>query len=114
MSNDLKVSLTGLSPGLYRIEVSNEGSIRYVDSDRLTHRNDGPAVLSVDGSRFWFRHGEYHREDGPAVINKHGEEVYYLDGIEVTRTEVMGEDPLEIAIRQLDEAMEMLEKLHKE
>jgi len=44
------------------------------------HREDGPAVMSVDGSKYWYLNGELHREDEPAVIYVNGSKIWYLNG----------------------------------
>jgi hypothetical protein len=37
---------------------------------------DGPAVVSHDGSLYWYRNGKLHRKNGPSVINDKIEEWY--------------------------------------
>ena len=51
----------------YRIEVDQEGTRRYYNSDGRIHREDGPAVEYADGTKVWLINGLRHREDGPAV-----------------------------------------------
>lgn len=56
------------------------------------HCEDGPAVVSADGSWVWFRHGRIHRDDGPAVFLHFGtwtEEQYWIDGTEQTSCRVI-------------------------
>jgi len=43
------------------------------------HREGGPAVEWVDGSKFWYVDGKRHREDGPTVIRNGGKE-WWLEG----------------------------------
>lgn len=33
----------------------------------VLHREDGPAEIKADGTRYWYRNGILHREDGPAI-----------------------------------------------
>ena len=46
------------------------------DSNRQSHRFDGPAFVERDPStgivtkESWYQHGKYHREGAPAVINR--------------------------------------------
>ncbi len=44
------------------------------------HRDDGPAVIEADGTQEWWQHGEYHRDDGPAWIWPDGTQVWYQHG----------------------------------
>ncbi len=41
------------------------------------HRDDGPAVIWLDGKQEWCRHGQWHREDGPAYIEPDGTQKWY-------------------------------------
>lgn len=50
----------------------------YRDGER--HREDGPAVLAVDGEKLWYRDGKLHREDGPAVEDADGDLAWYRHG----------------------------------
>ena len=43
------------------------------------HRLDGPAVQTLDESRY-YRRGVLHRTNGPAVVRRNGWNAYYLDG----------------------------------
>ena len=45
------------------------------------HREDGPAIIQVDGSKFWRLNGKRHREDGPTIIYADGSELWYLNGL---------------------------------
>ena len=40
----------------------------YNDAGQL-HREDGPAIVYMDGRQFWYQNGKLHREDGPAVVD---------------------------------------------
>ena len=48
----------------------------------IPHRVDGPAIEHADGVKGWFIHGERHRIDGPAVEWFNGARSYYLNGKE--------------------------------
>jgi len=46
----------------------------YLDGSRVVHNKegqlhceDGPALLTKNGSKFWYKNDELHREDGPAI-----------------------------------------------
>jgi hypothetical protein len=44
------------------------------------HREDGPAVEYVDGSKSWYKNDKRHRIDGPAVIDVDGEKEWWVNG----------------------------------
>ncbi len=44
------------------------------------HRDDGPASIWPDGTRFWFRHGKLHRVGGPAIDWAWGGREWYQYG----------------------------------
>lgn len=46
--------------------------IEWRDDNHEYHRDDGPALIEVDGARWWFQHGKRHRDGGPAVIKADG------------------------------------------
>jgi hypothetical protein len=48
--------------------------------DNLIHREDGPAILYLNGDKAWFRYGEIHREDGPAIEYASGEKQWWFQG----------------------------------
>ena len=49
------------------LEIDEEGNRFWRDDDNLFHREDGPAIECVDGSKEWWIDGAPHRTDGPAV-----------------------------------------------
>ena len=51
------------------------------------HREDGPAVELVNGSKYWYKHGKRHREDGPAIEHNNGSKWWWLNGQEYTEQE---------------------------
>ncbi len=44
------------------------------------HRENGPAVIFLDGEQWWFKNGKLHREDGPAVIDPYGTQEWWKEG----------------------------------
>jgi len=44
------------------------------------HREDGPAIEYVDGTKMWYVNGKLHREDGPAITYIYGYKAWYLNG----------------------------------
>lgn len=53
------------------------------------HREDGPALVWVDGTEMWYLNGKRHRLDGPAVVYPDGTEMWFLDGVRVTKDQAM-------------------------
>jgi hypothetical protein len=49
------------------LEIDDRGTQRWWKNG-LLHREDGPAVIYLDGYESWYLNGESHRIDGPAVI----------------------------------------------
>jgi hypothetical protein len=41
------------------------------------HREDGPALIYVNGDKFWYKNGKLHREEEPAVIYSNGDKFWY-------------------------------------
>ena len=50
------------------------------DGDLVYHREDGPAIEYVNGSKEWYLNGKFHREDGPAIEWSNGSKQWYLNG----------------------------------
>ena len=44
---------------------------------RELHREDGPAIIHLDGTQEWFQNGELNRKDGPAVEYADGTKYWY-------------------------------------
>jgi hypothetical protein len=49
------------------------------DGVAFFHREDGPAVIHVNGTQEWWQNGQLHREDGPAIICADGSQVWYMN-----------------------------------
>jgi hypothetical protein len=82
-------------------KIDEVGNQRFF-KDELLHREDGPAVIFVSGSKewyfegerhrdggpavengnacTWYHHGQKHRIDGPAEITAHGDAYWYVNG----------------------------------
>ncbi len=56
------------------------GSFVQRDENGYFHREDGPAVVTHDGSEYWYKHGERHRKDGPAIWHPSGKTSYWVNG----------------------------------
>ena len=60
--------------------IDKNGNKKWLDSKGFYHRDDGPALEYIDGTKFWYQHGEYHREDGPAYEGANGTKEWYIEG----------------------------------
>jgi len=52
----------------------------YRCKNKKLHRNNGPAVVLPNGSKFWYEYGMLHREDGPAIEYANGSKAWCLGG----------------------------------
>jgi len=43
------------------------------------HRENGPAILEADGTRWWYQNNQLHRLNGPAVVLADGSQYWYQD-----------------------------------
>lgn len=57
---------------------TNESTAWYKEG--LLHREDGPALIMNDGTKFWYRNGLWHRENGPAVEWANGHKEWWIEG----------------------------------
>lgn len=48
-------------------------------------REDGPAVIRVDGTEEWWYHGKLHREGAPTVIKTDGTQEWWSGDIRARR-----------------------------
>lgn len=55
------------------------GSTFYENEHGQRHREDGPAIITADGHKYWMLNGKWHRTDGPAWITPDGVEYFCLD-----------------------------------
>ena len=63
------------------------GRVEWTNSKRELHRRNGPAVIWVDGSKFWYKNDKLHREAGTACEFSNGDKYWYLNGIHYTEEE---------------------------
>ncbi len=64
---------------VHKIELPN-GDVEYRNDKGQLHREDGPAVETADGDKYWYRNGKLHREDGPAIVYSNSDKLWYLNG----------------------------------
>jgi len=65
------------------MKINEYGNKEWKNKKGEYHREDGPAIEWVDGTKLWYKDGMRHREDGPAVEYTNGDKAYYLNGNEV-------------------------------
>lgn len=54
--------------------------IEYWTKDEQPHREDGPAIITRDGSKKWYIDGKLHRENGPAIEWSSGKVEWHING----------------------------------
>jgi len=59
-------------------EVSKDGSIIYRDQEGRPHRENGPAVIHLNGTVYWCAHGVIHRALFPGGIMTDGARAFFL------------------------------------
>lgn len=71
------------------IRVSSVGERFYYSDKEMTilHREDGPAIEYVSGTKFWYYNGRLHRENGPAAEYADGSKSWYLHEERLTEEE---------------------------
>ena len=63
----------------YDIKIDKFGTKRYYVNNIL-HRENGPAVVYVNGDTGWFKNGKRHREGGPAIEWNTGYKAWHKEG----------------------------------
>ena len=73
--NDFEVYYVNVS----RFELT--GVVFYkIKGTNTYHREDGPAVIYGDGTKFWYYNGKLHRKDGPAHETPDGLKEWWVNG----------------------------------
>ena len=75
----------------YYVVVDDFGTTRWFkDAEHsIRHRENGPAVIWADGSKFWLQDGQLHRIDGPAVERADCTKEWHINGEELTEAEFL-------------------------
>lgn len=63
------------------IEIIDDGETVAYYKDGLYHREDGPALVTMDGFEHWYLNGKRHRIGGPAIIGPGVGEEWWEDGV---------------------------------
>jgi hypothetical protein len=62
-------------------KIGTLGIIEYlIKGTETLHREDGPALISPYGNKFWYRYGKMHRDVGPAVEWDSGMKEWHRNG----------------------------------
>jgi len=59
--------------------IDEDGNKRWYNDRGELHREDGPAIEWVDGSKEWYINDKFHREDGPAAEYVNGGNRWYIN-----------------------------------
>lgn len=70
------------------VETAKGDKYWYVNG--VPHRHDGPAIELSNGYKEWIVNGKLHRLNGPARIWADGSETWFVDGQEVDITAIFG------------------------
>jgi hypothetical protein len=60
--------------------VNSNLTFYYIKGTQILHREDGPALISISGTKEWWINGKIHRDDGPAKEYRTGKKEWYLNG----------------------------------
>ena len=71
----------------YNIVTSSQGTRRYFNNANQLHREDGPAIISPNGTKLWYQNDQCHRTDGPAIMWPDGRKWWYLNDRPLTEAE---------------------------
>jgi hypothetical protein len=84
MSNEnLDKAFYGTIVETYTVKENDEGTLFYFGDQGALHRENGPAVVFVNGCKKWYLNGKLHRLSGPAIIwasDNQSDDEYYLFG----------------------------------
>ena len=58
----------------------HNGRYELTNNNGKLHRDGGPAVICLDGRRYWYQNGLRHRYDGPALVYPDGRQYWYWNG----------------------------------
>ena len=72
---------------VYDIRYEYDGACRYYNRQGQLHRENGPAVVLLFGTKIWYYNGKCHRVDGPAVECADGAKEWFINGVQLTEAE---------------------------
>ena len=59
----------------------DKDKIEYLYQHNKLHRENGPALINSNGTKFWYKNGHRHRENGPTIIYPNGIKKWYKYGL---------------------------------
>lgn len=62
-----------------KMRINSLGDKVWENSEGNLHREDGPAIIHLDGSEGWYFDGKPHRKGGPAIIYSDDNKIWYLN-----------------------------------
>lgn len=71
----------------YTVTVDEGDVYWYKHNTHILHREEGPAIVTADNSKHWFKNGKRHRLDGPAVEYCNGLRLWYVEDNQYTEFE---------------------------
>lgn len=57
-----------------------DGDVFFLDHKGRAHNNDGPAIITSNQAKLWYKKGKLHRKDNPAVKRPDGTKLWYWKG----------------------------------
>ena len=63
----------------YTVKVFSDKAIEW-SLNGQRHREDGPALITCDGTKIWYQNGKIHRDAGPAIEYTNGDAYWYQYG----------------------------------
>ena len=64
-----------------KLTINKYGDKVWMNEEGKIHREDGPALENLDGSKVWYINGKCHREDGPAFEREDDEyKAWWVNG----------------------------------
>ena len=63
-----------------KLEIDKNGDKYWKLPNGDYHRENGPAIERINGSKFWFYNGKCHRENKPAIEHDDGSKEWFLNG----------------------------------
>lgn len=60
--------------------ITESRSIFWFKKGKIYHREDGPAIISDEGPKYWYQNHKPHRLCGAAFEYSAGQKIFYING----------------------------------
>jgi hypothetical protein len=70
-----------------KLTINQDGTKEWKLPNGIRHRENGPAVEYIGGTKSWWINGACHREDGPAIEYGDDYKRWFLNGKQYTEIE---------------------------